>query len=119
MTYISPKNLTFENFLSQYRDNPCYELADGGLIDMEPTGPHETVSGIATQVGIYLVAEQIPWFIPRTCLIYPFADTATARRPDVVVLDETVLDREPLWEREPVITMGRSIKLVVEVVSTN
>jgi Uma2 family endonuclease len=37
----------------------------------------------------------------------------------VVVLDETVLSHEPLWEREPVITLGRSIKLVVEVVSTN
>ncbi|MFH7029937.1 MAG: Uma2 family endonuclease [Heteroscytonema crispum UTEX LB 1556] len=120
MTYISPKTLTKEDFLSQYRDNPRYELADGELIDMEPTGPHETVSGkLATQIGIYLVTEKLPWFIPRTCLIYPFADAATARRPDVVVLDETVLDREPLWEREPVITLGRSIKLVVEVVSTN
>lgn len=120
MTYISPKSLTFENFLSQYRDNPRYELADGELIDMEPTGPHETVSGkLATQVGIYLVAQQLPWFIPRTCLIYPFADAATVRRPDLVVLDETVLNREPLWEREPVIILGRSIKLVVEVVSTN
>ena len=29
------------------------------------------------------------------------------------------LDNEPLWEREPVITLGRSIKLVVEVVSSN
>jgi Uma2 family endonuclease len=26
---------------------------------------------------------------------------------------------EPLWEREPVITLGSSIKLIVEVVSTN
>ncbi len=120
MTHISSKTLTFEDFLSQYRDNPRYELADGELIDMEPTGPHETVSGkLATQIGIYLVAQKLPWFIPRTCLIYPFADTATARRPDVVVLDETVLHREPLWEREPVITLGRSIKLVVEVVSSN
>ncbi|MBE9037565.1 Uma2 family endonuclease [aff. Roholtiella sp. LEGE 12411] len=120
MTYISSKTLSFENFLYQYRDNHRYELADGELIDMEPTGPHETVSGkLATQVGIYLVAEKLPWFIPRNCLIYPFADVATARRPDVVVLDETVLDREPLWEREPVITLGRSIQLVVEVVSTN
>lgn len=120
MAYIAAKKLTFEDFLSQYRDNPRYELADGELVDMEPTGPHETVSGkIATKIGIYLVAEQLPWFIPRTCLISPFADAATARRPDIVVLDETVLGREPLWEREPVITMGRSIKLVVEVVSTN
>ncbi|WGV24756.1 Uma2 family endonuclease [Halotia branconii] len=120
MTYISPKTLSLENFLTQYRDNPRYELADGELIDMEPTGPHETVSGkLATQIGIYLVAEKLPWFIPRTCLIYPLADTVTVRRPDVVVLDETVLEREPLWEREPIITLGRSIKLVVEVVSTN
>jgi len=35
-----------------------------------------------------------------------------------VILDETVL-RVSLWEQEPVITLGRSIKLVVEVVSTN
>ena len=120
MTYISPKALTFEDFLSQYQDNPRYKLADGELIDMEPTGPHETVSGkLTSQIGIYLVAEKLPWFIPRTCLIYPFADTATVRRPDIVVLDETVLDREPLWQREPIITLGRSIKLVVEVVSTN
>ncbi len=35
------------------------------------------------------------------------------------MLDETALVSEPLWEREPVIALGRSIKLVVEVVSTN
>lgn len=34
MTYIFAKTLTFEDFLSQYRDNPRYELADGELIDM-------------------------------------------------------------------------------------
>jgi len=120
MTIISSKTLSFADFLTQYRDNLRYELADGELIDIEPPGPHETVSGkLATQIGIYLVSEKLPWFIPRTCLIYPFADTSTARRPDIVVLDETVLDRERLWEREPVITLGRSIKLVVEVVSTN
>jgi len=58
-------------------------------------------------------------FIPRTCIVSPFTDAATARRPDVVVLDETALVNEPLGEREPVITLGTSIKLVVEVVSTN
>jgi Uma2 family endonuclease len=120
MTYTLSKTLTFEDFLCQYQNNPRYELADGELIDIEPTGSYETVSGkVATQIGIHLVAEQVSWFIPRTCLIYPFADAATVRRPDVVVLDETVLNREPLWEREPVITLGNSIKLVVEIVSTN
>lgn len=120
MAFTSSKTFTFENFLAQYGDNPRYELADGELIDMEPTGPHETVGGkLATQIGIAITAARFPWFIPRTCLIRPFSDVATARRPDIVVLDETVLTSEPLWEQEPVITLGRSIKLVVEVVSTN
>ncbi|MEZ2248858.1 Uma2 family endonuclease [Microcoleus sp.] len=120
MTYTTEKFLTFETFLDRYCDNFRYELADGELVEMEPTGPHETVGGkLATQIGIVIAAEKLPWFIPRTCLIRPFSDAATARRPDIVVLDETALVSEPLWEREPVITLGRSIKLVVEVVSTN
>jgi Uma2 family endonuclease len=120
MIYSSFKLLTFEDFLTLYRDNPRYELADGELIDMEPTGSHETVGGkLATQIGITITQEQLPWFIPRTCLVSPFSDIATARRPDIVVLDETVLSSEPCWQQEPVITLGRSIKLVVEVVSTN
>jgi Uma2 family endonuclease len=120
MAYTAQKLLNFETFVDRYCDNFRYELADGELVDMEPTGPHETVGGkMATQIGIILAAEKLPWFIPRTCLIRPFSDAATARRPDIVVLDETALVNEPLWEREPVITQGRSIKLVVEVVSTN
>lgn len=119
MIYTSFKLLPFEDFLTQYLDNPRYELADGELIDMEPTGSHEIGGKLATQIGIAVTHEQLPWFIPRTCLIRPFSDIATARRPDIVVLDETVLSSEPYWEQEPVITLGRSIKLVVEVVSTN
>ena len=120
MTYAPSKPIAFEDFLSQYGDNPRYELADGELLDMEPTGPHETVGGkLATQIGMAIAIAKLPWFIPRTCLIRPFADAVTARRPDIVVLDETVLYSEPLWEQEQVITLGRSVKLVVEVVSSN
>ncbi|AVQ73529.1 hypothetical protein B5D77_21440 [Microcystis sp. MC19] len=120
MTYLSQKPLIFEDFLQKYGNEFRYELADGELIDMEPTGLHETVSGkIATHIGMALIKARKPWFIPRTCLIRPFTDVATARRPDVVVLDETVLALEPLWYKEPVITLPRSIQLVVEVVSSN
>lgn len=120
MTYTPSKFLTFEEFLNQYADNPRYELADGELIDMEPTGPHEVVAGkLATKISVEIDRQNLPWLIPRTCIVSPFADGATARRPDVIILDETVLSNEPLWSREPVITLGRSIKLVVEVVSTN
>jgi len=120
MTYTLPQILSFEEFLAQYGNNSRYELADGELIDMEPTGPHETVAGkVASKLNIELERQGHPWFIPRTCIVRPFADVATARRPDIIVLDETALVNEPLWEREPVITLGSSIKLIVEVVSTN
>jgi Uma2 family endonuclease len=120
MAYTLSQTLSFEEFLTRYGDEPRYELADGEVIDMEPTGSHELVGGkLATQVGMILSAEKLPWFIPRSCLIRPSADEVTARRPDVIVLDETQLGHEPYWEREPVITLGQSIKLVIEVVSTN
>ncbi len=121
MTLITHKQLfTFADFLARYQDNPRYELADGDIIDMEPTGPHEAVGGkLAAKIGIAIESAKLPWFIPRTCLLRPFADLATARRPDLVVLDETAIINEPQWAREPVITLGSSVKLVVEVVSTN
>ncbi|MGB3672672.1 MAG: Uma2 family endonuclease [Phormidesmis sp.] len=120
MTYTLNKLLSLDDFVALYADNPRYELADGELIDMEPTGPHEAVGGkLAVQIGMATTQAKLPWFIPRTCLIRPSGEAATARRPDVVVLDETNLTNEPLWEREPVITLGRSIKMAIEVVSTN
>ncbi|MEM9220268.1 MAG: Uma2 family endonuclease [Cyanobacteria bacterium P01_F01_bin.150] len=120
MTLASSPLLNVEEFLTRYRDNPRYELADGELVDLEPTGPHEMFAGkIASRLSIEIDRQQHPWFIPRTCLLQPFADVITARRPDVVILDELALVSEPLWEREPVIVLGTSVKLVVEVVSTN
>ncbi|WP_204150727.1 Uma2 family endonuclease [Leptolyngbya sp. CCY15150] len=120
MTYTPTQTLTVAQFIAQYGDDSRYELADGELIDRSLTGAHETVSGkLAMQIGIAITNANYPWFSPRTCLIQPFADVATARRPDIIVLDETLLDNEPLWQRQSVITSGRSIKLVVEVVSTN
>jgi Uma2 family endonuclease len=121
MTRTSPSLvLSFEEFLARYQDNPRYELADGELIDTEPTGAHETIAGkIASQLSIEIARQAHPWIIPRTCLLRPFSDIATARRPDVVVLDEPTLVNEPLGKREPVIVLSTSVKLVVEVVSTN
>jgi len=120
MTYTPSRLLTFEDFLAQYSENPRYEIADGELIDMEPTGPHEAVAGkLATKISVEIDRQKLPWLIPRTCIVRPFADEVTAHRPDVIVLDEAALVNEPLWNREPIITLGRPIKLVVEVVSTN
>ena len=97
MTYTLNKLLSVDEFIAQYGDSSRYELADGDLIDLEPTGPHEAVGGkLAVKIGLAIAEAGVPWFIPRTCLIRPSGEAATARRPDVIVLDETCLSHEPL-----------------------
>ncbi len=39
MTYTPIKTLTAEDFIAQYGDDLRYELIDGELRDLEPTGP--------------------------------------------------------------------------------
>ena len=113
-TGISP-----EEFIAQYGDDERYELIDGELIEMEPTGPHEQVVAlISRKLNVEIDRLDVPYFIPHRCLIQPLG-TFNAFRPDLVVLDEGELINEPLWAREPVITLGTTVKLVVEVVSTN
>jgi Uma2 family endonuclease len=120
MTYSPPKLLTFEQFLVEYGDNPRYELIDGELRDMEPTGPHEEVAGnIAGRIYTEILLGNFNWLIPKTCLIKPPAAQATALRPDIIVLDKATLSQEPLWQKEPIICNGNTIKLVAEVVSSN
>ncbi len=120
MVYTPTETLTFDEFIDQYGDNSRYELIDRELRDMEPTGPHEVVTG---KLMGYIFGEilrlQHQWVVPKNCLIKPPALVATALRPDVIVLDENQISQEPLWQREPIICNGSTIKLVVEVVSTN
>ncbi len=116
---VHQSELSFEAFVDRYLDHDRYELIDGELIDLEPTGLHEQVAGFANRkLNVEIDRLNLPWLIPMKCLIKPLS-LASAFRPDVVILDQSVLRNEPLWQREPVITMGRSIKLVIEVVSTN
>ena len=113
------KALTFEEFVAQYGDDTRYELMDGELVDMEPTGPHEQVTGFVNlQLNLAIAQLKQPYFIPMRCLIKPLGPIS-AFKPDVVVLDRSALQAEPLWQSEPIITLGTSAKLVVEVVSTN
>jgi len=71
-----------------------------------------------TELVSVIRTQRIARFIPMKCLIKPLG-LNTAFRPDIVILDRTALANEPLWKTEPVITLGNSVKLVVEVVSTN
>ncbi|MBW4620650.1 MAG: Uma2 family endonuclease [Cyanosarcina radialis HA8281-LM2] len=116
---ISIESLTFEKFLAQYGNDARYELIDGELIDLEPTGLHEQVAAfILRKLNVEIDRSDLSWFTPTRCLLKPLA-LGVAFRPDVIVLDEEELYKEPFWEKEPIVTLGSSVKLAIEVVSTN
>ena len=60
---------------------------------------------------------QVSCFIPRKCIIKISDDTGY--EPDIAVIDHRTLADEPRWESSSIIEKGKSIKLAVEVVSTN
>jgi Uma2 family endonuclease len=112
--------MEIHEFIEQYGEDTRYELIDGELRDLEPTGPHELVAGnIAGRLYATILQIPQPWIVPKNCLIQPPAALATVLRPDVIVLDEVALAQEPLWQKEPIVCSGVSIKLVAEVTSSN
>ncbi|NES20667.1 MAG: Uma2 family endonuclease [Symploca sp. SIO3E6] len=119
MLQLLPQQLTIREFIEQYGDNDGYELIDGELIEIEPTGPHEQVAAfIGRKLNVAIDNNNENFLIPYRCLVKVLG-TETAFRPDLLILDQKQLVYEPLWQQEPVITLGSSIKLIVEVVSTN
>lgn len=118
MVQLVRQTLSFDEFNLRYGDNNRYELIDGELIEMEPTGLHEVAAFVSRKLNVEIDRLDLDYFIPHRCLI-KLLGTETAFRPDIIVLDRTQIANEPLWQQEPIITLGSSIKLVVEVVSTN
>lgn len=113
------KVLTFEEFLTNHGDDDRYELIDGEVFDLEPTGPHEEIAAIIGQwLNFEIIQQQLNFFIPHRCLIKPVGNF-TGFRPDIIVLDRGELGQEPLWAKQPIITLGSSVKFVAEIVSSN
>jgi Uma2 family endonuclease len=117
---IQQKSLTFDEFVVQYGGDKRYELIDGEVFDLEPTGPHEEVAGFITQkICFQIELVQMPWTVFQRPLFRPPHIDMTAFRPDVAVIDRLELVHEPLWPEESILTRGSSIKFVAEVVSSN
>jgi Uma2 family endonuclease len=111
--------MSFQEFLAWKPETGRYELHDGVVVEMQPTGPHEQVVGLLNRkLNALLDQENLNYFIPNTAMVWPLG-YQTGYKPDVLMVDMAALAQEPLWERESVITLGSSVKLVVEVTSTN
>jgi len=117
---IQQQLLSFSDFIIRYGDSNRYELIDGEVFDLEPTGYHEEVSAfITTKVCAQIDAIALNWFVLQRGLIRPSNLGMTAFRPDVMVIDRNELAKELLWNDQSIITLGSSIKFVMEVVSSN
>jgi Uma2 family endonuclease len=117
---IHQKPLNFDAFSAQYSGDKRYELIDGEVFDLEPTGPHEQVAGFITKkAATQIDLADRPWMILQRPLFRPPNTAMTAFRPDVAVIDELALVDEPLWPEQSILTRSTSIKFIAEVVSSN
>jgi Uma2 family endonuclease len=122
MIQAIPKQVTFDEFIAWYPENSStrYELHNGVIVEMpKPTGKHSEVAGFLNiEIGVTCRLAKLPYFIPRECVVKPNPDES-GYEPDVIVLDRKAVQLEPRWEAESIITSGSSVRLIVEVVSTN
>ncbi|MDJ0704356.1 MAG: Uma2 family endonuclease [Leptolyngbyaceae cyanobacterium MO_188.B28] len=113
--------VTFEEFIEWYPEHSehRYELRRGVIIEMpKPRGKHSEVAGfLSGLLFMYIQRQPSPYFIPKECIIR--AEGESGYEPDVIVLDSVAVKTEPNWEASSIITQGRSVKLVIEVVSSN
>lgn len=117
---IQQKTLSFNEFLVQYGSDNRYELIDGEVFDLEPTGQHEEVAAFITaKICVQIERAGLPWFVLQRGLLRPSNAGMTAFRPDIAVVDQDELIKEPFWSDQSILTLGSSIKFVAEVVSSN
>ena len=120
VVYSPPKQLTFEQFLEEYGGNPDYELVNGEVIPMDPTGPHEIViANLLMKLVMAIAQTGKPWRPLQNCPVKPFLDRDTARRPDLAIVDAAALSKDPSWQKQAALLNPKPIKLAIEVVSTN
>ncbi|MEH1768078.1 MAG: Uma2 family endonuclease [Nostoc sp.] len=117
------KLFTFDEyfeFLETQPENIRYELHDGDIIQMPPPpGKHEQIVAFLTMtLGYECLRLKLYYGIPKTATVKP-ENKMSGYYPDVLLMNFSNLDNEPLWEKQSILSKPASIPLVIEVVSTN
>ena len=120
MVQAAASPLTFDEFIECYpEDGGRYELRHGMIVEMRPIGPHEEVIAlIRRKLDVEIERQNLPLFIPQSCLIKPLR-VGEGYLPDIMVLDQEKVKTDPYWKKYSSLSTGDAIKLIVEVVSTN
>ncbi|XZN95432.1 MAG: Uma2 family endonuclease [Microcoleus sp.] len=122
MIQVSPKLVNFEEFVEWLPENSTvrYELHNRNIIEIvQPVGKHQEVTGFLTvEIGVEIKNLELPYGIPRQVIIRP-PEKDSGYFPDVLVLNRANLANETLWQKQSVLSLGASIPLAIEVVSTN
>jgi Uma2 family endonuclease len=122
MTQALPKLVNFEEFVEWLPENSGvrYELHNGDIVEMaQPVGEHEEVKGFLTiEIPFEIKRLGLPYGIPNQAMIRP-PEKDSGYFPDVLVLNRANLVNETLWKKQSILSLGESIPLVIEVVSTN
>ena len=119
MIQLLPKLITFDEFIEWLPENRHYELHEGKIIEMQPTGQHEDITSFLTQeLTLEYLRMNLPYRIPPKALV-KLKDKETGYNPDLLLINRQNLINEPLWEKKSTLINGESIPLVIEVVSSN
>ncbi len=119
MIQLLPKLITFDEFIEWLPENRRYELHEGIIIEMQPTGQHEDITSFLTQeLTLEYMRMNLPYRIPPKALV-KLKDKETGYNPDLLLINRQNLINEPLWEKKSTLMNGESIPLVIEVVSSN
>jgi len=122
MTQALPKLVNFEEFVEWLPENSAvrYELHNRNIIEIvQPVGEHQEVTGFLTvEIAVQIKHLKLPYGIPNQVIVKP-PEKDSGYFPDVLVLNRANLVNETLWQKQSVLSLGASIPLVIEVVSTN
>lgn len=119
-----PKLYSFDEFIEWYPQNSeiRYELHDGVIIEIpKPRGKHSNLTGSLIEELLIVIRQMGKggiWTIPRESILKPQRQRS-GYEPDIIVLDREAIGLESRWSSESIIQNPDSVKLVVEVVSTN
>ena len=122
MIQVSPKLVNFEEFVEWLPKNSTvrYELHNGDIVEMaQPVGEHEEVTGFLTiKISAQIDRLGLPYSIPNKVIVRP-PEKDSGYCPDLLVLNRANLVNETLWQKQSILSLGASIPLAIEVVSTN